>query len=182
MNESLLLTPQIGSRGLRPPPPVPAQLAFLRPCAKDARYPRLSPPPFQLRRAFGLRMETLAPKPPSVSAVKIPFPRADAIDSGGDWFAVHPRPVCMANRHDVPAPPMLGSEWCTPDGRTTSHRLSVERAAALSSVGIVSGAIPFWNWPPSGRHREAERSPLLHPIRGQVSQSGYAKSSRQRCS
>jgi hypothetical protein len=89
---------QTGLKGLRPPPPVPAQLAFLRPCAKDARYPRLSPPPFQLRRASGLRMETLAPKPPSVSAVKIPFPRADAIDSGGDWFAVHRRPVCMANR------------------------------------------------------------------------------------
>jgi len=53
--------------------PVPAQLAFLRPCAKDASYPRLSPPRFRLRRASGLRMETLAPKPPSVSAGKILF-------------------------------------------------------------------------------------------------------------
>ena len=114
---------QTGLKGLRPPPPVPAQLAFLRPCAKDARYPRLSPPPFQLRRASGLRMETLAPKPPSVSAVKIPFPRADAIDSGGDWFAVHRRPVCKANRHDVPACPAHGS----------SHRWGERRAIGLLS-------------------------------------------------
>jgi hypothetical protein len=176
------LAPQTGSRGLRPPPPVPAQLAFLRPCAKDARYPRLSPPQFRLRRTSGLRMETLAPKPPSVSAVKIPFPRADAFDSGGDWFAVHRRPVCIADRHDVPAPPMLGSGRCIPvDVRPAIGFLS-KREQRVEFGGDCVGRRSLWNRPPSGRHREAERSPLLHPIRGQISQSGYAKSSRQRCS